>query len=98
MWKQCAFRTEGKHMMLKRTLAAVAAMGLMVSPAVAQSNAASALSIQPQAEALGSEGASSLDGGGGAIWAFVLGGVILAGFILAALEDDDDEDDSPVSP
>jgi hypothetical protein len=85
-------------MMLKRTLAAVAAMGLMVSPAVASSNAASALSLQPQAEALGSEGESSLGGGGGAIWAFVLGGVILAGFILAALENDDDDEDFPVSP
>jgi hypothetical protein len=84
-------------MVLKRTLAAVAAMGLMVSPAVAQSNAASALSLQPQAEAIGSE-ASSLDGGGGAIWAFVLGGVILAGFILAALDNDDDDEDFPVSP
>jgi hypothetical protein len=83
--------------MLKRTLAAVAAMGLMVSPAVA-SNAAPAASIQPQSESLGAAGESSLNGGTGHIMAFLLGGVILAGFILAAIEHGDDDEDFPVSP
>ncbi len=83
--------------MLKRTLAAVAAMGLMVSPAVASSNAAPA-SIQPQSETLGTAGENSLNGGTGHILAFLLGGVILAGFILAAIEHGDDDDDFPVSP
>lgn len=83
-------------MIVKKILAATAAVALVTAPTMAAASNAGALSVRPAAENLGSEGESALEDGG-TIWAFLLGGVILTGFILAVIEESDD-DGSPVSP
>ena len=82
-------------MAFKKILMAAAATALIASPVFAAASDASALSLQPAPETV--EG-SALDGGSGTIWAVLLGGVILTGFILAAIDNIDDDDDVPVSP
>lgn len=84
-------------MAVKKMLAAAIASALLASPVVASVGDASALALQPAAETV-SEG-NQLLGGEGSIGALILGGVILAGFILAIIDvADDDDSQFPVSP
>lgn len=83
-------------MAFKKVLIAAVASSLAATPVLAAANEASALSLQPASEAV--KGESTLNGSSGTIWAVLLGGVILTGFILAAIDNIDDDDDVPVSP
>lgn len=84
--------------MIISKLAAAAAISLTATPLLA---ANAGPSVQPAAESV--IGANSLedDEDGNAWAAFLLGGVILTGFILILLKELDDDDDDvniPVSP
>ena len=78
----------------KKFIAAVAAVSLATTPALAAGNA-SALSLQPAVTA--EEGSSAM--GGGAFWGYIVAAAVLVGFVFAAIDaGDEDTVGGPVSP